>query len=39
MGILKTDEQAYYATGGDHGGYRYLSLQDVISAFMATYVG
>ena len=39
MGILKTDEQAYYATGGDHGGYRYLSLQDIINAFMATYVG
>jgi|TARA_R100001129_G_C5300429_1_gene242399 hypothetical protein len=39
MGILKTDEQAYYATGGDHGSYRYLSLQDVINAFMATYVG
>ena len=39
MGILKTDEQAYYATGGSHGSYRYLSLSDVISAFMATYVG
>ena len=39
MSILKTDEQAYYATGGDHGSYRYLSLQDVINAFMATYVG
>ena len=39
MGILKTNEQTYYATGGDHGSYRYLSLQDVINAFMATYVG
>ena len=39
MGILKTDEQAYYATGGSHGSYRYLSLSDVINAFMATYVG
>ena len=39
MAILKTDEQAYYATGGDHGSYRFLSLQDVINAFMATYVG
>ena len=39
MGILKTDEQAYYATGGSHGSYRFLSLQDVINAFMATYVG
>ena len=39
MGVLKTNEQTYYATGGDHGNYRYLSLQDVIYAFMATYVG
>tara|TARA_A100001515_G_C4553372_1_gene204205 strand:+ start:67 stop:975 length:909 start_codon:yes stop_codon:yes gene_type:complete len=39
MAILKTNEQAYYAIGGDHGNYRYLSLQDVINAFMATYVG
>ena len=39
MGILKTNEQTYYATGGDHGNYRYLSLQDVINSFMATYVG
>ena len=39
MGILKTNEQTYYATGGDHGGYRYLSLQEVVDSFMATYVG
>ena len=38
MGILKTNEQTYYATGGDHGGYRYLSLQEVVDSFMATYV-
>ena len=39
MGILKTNEQTYYATGGEHGNYRYLSLNEVIYAFMATYVG
>ena len=39
MGIKKTNEQTYYATGGEHGDYRYLSLNEVIYAFMATYVG
>ena len=39
MGIVKPEEQAYYATGGDHGSYQYLSLLDVINSFRATYVG
>ena len=39
MGILKTNEQTYYADGGNHGNYRYLSLLDVINSFMAAYVG
>ena len=39
MSILKTSEGTYYATGGDHGSYRYLSLTNVINSFMATYVG
>tara|TARA_R110002012_G_scaffold308384_1_gene514582 strand:+ start:1791 stop:2699 length:909 start_codon:yes stop_codon:yes gene_type:complete len=39
MSILKTNEFTYYGTGGDHGSYRYLSLQDIINSFMATYVG
>lgn len=39
MGLNKSAEQAYYASGGDHGNYRFLSLKDVIEAFKATYVG
>ena len=39
MGILKTNEQTYYGASGAYGDYRYLSLQDVINSFMATYVG
>ena len=39
MGILRSEPQAYYASGGDHGNYRYISLSDVIDSFVATYVG
>ena len=39
MGILRTDQQAYYATGGDHGNYQSISLSDIINTFKATYVG
>ena len=39
MGILRSEPQAYYASGGTHGDYRYISLSDVIDSFVATYVG
>ena len=39
MGLLINTEQGYYASGGDHGNYRFLSLKDIIEAFKATYVG
>jgi len=39
MGLNKSAEQAYYASGGDHGNYRFLSLKDIIRSFTATYVG
>ena len=39
MGIVKPEEQAYYATGGDHGSYQYLSLVDITNSFRAAYVG
>lgn len=39
MGLLRNVEQGYYASGGDHGSYRFLSLKDIIEAFKATYVG
>tara|TARA_R100000234_G_scaffold40039_1_gene23993 strand:- start:1489 stop:2415 length:927 start_codon:yes stop_codon:yes gene_type:complete len=39
MAILTNEEQAYYATGGDHGSYQFISLQEIIDSFKATYVG
>ena len=39
MAIITNDEQAYYATGGDHGSYQFISLQEIIDTFKATYVG
>ena len=39
MGILKQAPQTYYATGGDHGNYRQIPLQEIIDSFRATYVG
>ena len=39
MGILRTDQEAYYAAGGDHGSYQFISLTDIINSFKATYVG
>ena len=31
MGILRTDQQAYYATGGDHGNYQKINLTEIIN--------
>jgi hypothetical protein len=39
MGILRTDQEAYYASGGDHGNYQSVSLLDIINTFKAAYVG
>ena len=39
MAILTNAEQAYYATGGDHGSYQFISLTEIIDSFRATYVG
>ena len=39
MGILTSAEQAYYATGGDHGNYQFISLGEIIDSFKAAYVG
>ena len=39
MGILRTDQEAYYAAGGDHGSYQFISLTEIIDSFRATYVG
>ena len=39
MAIARDAAQAYYATGGDHGSYRYIPLNEIIDSFAATYVG
>ena len=39
MGILTTEEQAYYADSGSHGNYRFISLTEIIDSFNATYIG
>ena len=39
MAILTGAEQAYYADGGDHGSYQFISLTEIIDSFRAAYVG
>jgi len=39
MAILRLEPNAYYASGGDHGDYRQIPLQEIIDSFFATYVG
>ena len=39
MGILSTNPQIYYAAGGDHGNYRYITLTEIMDSFRAAYVG
>jgi len=41
MGIILpgTTAAAYYGASGDHGAYQYLKLDDIVDAFVASYVG
>ena len=39
MALNYVNTATYYNTGGDHGNYRFLSLEDFISGFMAAYTG
>lgn len=39
MGLLSTTQQAYYTTAASYGNYQFVTLDSVISAFMAVYVG
>lgn len=39
MGVIKQAPLTYYNTGGDHGDYRYIPLNEIIDSFNATYVG
>ena len=39
MAIVRDAAQTYYATGGMHGSYQYIPLNEIIDSFSATYVG
>lgn len=39
MGVLTQAQKTYYLTGGSHGDYRFVDLQEIINSFAATYVG
>jgi hypothetical protein len=39
MSIVRDAAQTYYATGGTHGSYQYIPLNEIIDSFSATYVG
>jgi len=38
MGLISQTEQAYYQ-GSSFGGYQFISIEDIINNFVATYVG
>ena len=38
MGLIDNTQETYY-TGSDFGGYRYISLEDIVNNFMFSYVG
>ena len=37
--ISNTNDSNYYASSGDHGLYQFLTLEDIVKSFTATYVG
>ena len=39
MGLLDNQTQYQYYTGGDYGSYQFVTLDNIINAFMFTYVG
>jgi hypothetical protein len=39
MGLLDSQTQNAYYTGGDFGTYQFISLENIINAFMVAYVG
>tara|TARA_R110002124_G_scaffold267265_1_gene434432 strand:- start:636 stop:1586 length:951 start_codon:yes stop_codon:yes gene_type:complete len=39
MGVVRNPAQTYYGLNGDHGGYQYIPLSEIIDSFAATYVG
>lgn len=39
MGLLENTDKEYYSQEGNYGNYQFVSLEDIISYFMAVYVG
>ena len=39
MGLITTTQQNYYNNNDDFGGYQFISIQDIIDNFTATFVG
>ena len=39
MGLTYVNTSAYYDSSGDHGNYQFISLEEIIDSFRATYVG
>ena len=39
MGLTYVNTSTYYDSSGDHGNYQFISLDEIIKSFKATYVG
>lgn len=39
MGLITDTQATYYGTAADYGNYQFVSLKDIINAFMIVYVG
>ncbi|MDB2656270.1 hypothetical protein N9Y65_01820 [Alphaproteobacteria bacterium] len=39
MGLLDNQTEQTYYNGSDHGGYQFISLEDIINQFIVAYVG
>ena len=39
LGFPNANDGAYYVANGAHGEYQYITLEDIVEAFMATYCG
>ena len=37
--IPGTNDSNYYGASGDHGLYQFLTLEDIVKTFLATYCG
>ena len=39
LNFPNNNDSSYYVANGNHGEYQYISLEDIVETFMATYVG